>query len=500
MYRALIVEDERLMREYLASRLSEIHPDWVAAETASDGIEAVEKLDRARFDAVITDIRMPGMDGLELARYIRREHAGTDVIILSGYDEFQYAREAVRLSVFDYLLKPLNDGELSAALSGLTVRAARRHGREAGPSGLLARALGGDAAALAELHGGVGERLGLMALAPSAQMVLDGCGGLAREIFTEVSESLGPLCVLGGSGETYAVCPAREAALLTTACENKLRHFCATHPQWRLCAAYAPIGESASKTVKVLRRRLRVALATAADQPVGELMYMQRRLLDWLDGLSKLACKAAAAGEPIPPGTLLAPLADYLGGLEPGAAESSVLLLLMEGFSDRPEEVARVCRDIKEKTDGWNGPCGWFSEAWRRLAGGEGVAAANPAAPSALSQQALEYLRGHYREPISLSQVAEALHVSAAYLSDLFHRETGESYSRCLLRLRMEDAAFRLKTDPAARVYEIGEAVGFPSSKHFAHVFRNYYRMTPKEYRERGGRALPAGNQNAKGE
>ena len=72
MYRALIVEDEDLMREYLATRLTDICPDWEAAATASDGVEAVEILAHDHFDAVLTDIRMPGMSGLELARIIRR--------------------------------------------------------------------------------------------------------------------------------------------------------------------------------------------------------------------------------------------------------------------------------------------------------------------------------------------------------------------------------------------------------------------------------------------
>jgi len=64
----------------------------------------------------------------------------------------------------------------------------------------------------------------------------------------------------------------------------------------------------------------------------------------------------------------------------------------------------------------------------------------------------------------------------------------GQSYSQYLLQLRMEDAARRLLGDPAAKIQDIAQAVGFPSAKHFTHVFRQYYRLSPREYRESRGK------------
>ena len=93
---------------------------------------------------------------------------------------------------------------------------------------------------------------------------------------------------------------------------------------------------------------------------------------------------------------------------------------------------------------------------------------AEPAA-SALVERARDYLRLHFAQPISLSTLADTMGVTSAYLSALFHREIGLSYSRYLLTLRMEDAARRLLADPDARISDVGEAVGFPSAKHFSH-------------------------------
>lgn len=119
MPKALIVEDEPLMREYLWRNLDRIHNTWKATACAKDGLEAIEILRHHAFDLVITDIRMPRCDGLELASYINDNCPGTAVVILSGHDEFEYARSALQKGVSDYLLKPLDDKALNALLDRL---------------------------------------------------------------------------------------------------------------------------------------------------------------------------------------------------------------------------------------------------------------------------------------------------------------------------------------------------------------------------------------------
>jgi len=121
MYKALVVDDEALMRDYLKDHLTDINPLWVTEDVAPDGIYAVNLLQHKTYDSVITDIKMPGMDGLELSKYLYLNNPNIPIIIISGYDEFEYARTAVKLNVFDYLLKPLRDKELSAVLSSVSM-------------------------------------------------------------------------------------------------------------------------------------------------------------------------------------------------------------------------------------------------------------------------------------------------------------------------------------------------------------------------------------------
>lgn len=119
MPKALIVEDEPLMREYLWKNLGRIHSAWKASACAKDGLEAIEILRHHVFDLVITDIRMPRCDGLELVSYINENCPRTKVVIISGHDEFEYARSALQKGVSDYLLKPLEEKALNSILGRL---------------------------------------------------------------------------------------------------------------------------------------------------------------------------------------------------------------------------------------------------------------------------------------------------------------------------------------------------------------------------------------------
>lgn len=103
--------------------------------------------------------------------------------------------------------------------------------------------------------------------------------------------------------------------------------------------------------------------------------------------------------------------------------------------------------------------------------------------PGILVQRARAYIHAHFCEPLSLNEVANILSVNPAYLSSIFKSERGESYSKFILRLRMERAALLLQTHSAGKVNDIALEVGYSSTKHFYSVFKDYYGITPNEYR-----------------
>ena len=117
MYRILIAEDEKTVRDGVASFLSRNCLDFEVAGTAADGEEALQKARLLLPEVIITDIAMPKMNGLDFLEHITHLLPDTRLVVLSGYDRFEYAREALRLGVKQYLLKPLDTKQLLTLLA-----------------------------------------------------------------------------------------------------------------------------------------------------------------------------------------------------------------------------------------------------------------------------------------------------------------------------------------------------------------------------------------------
>ena len=122
MYKVFLVDDEIVVREGIRSNFPWEDTDFVLAGEAPDGEIALSMLQDVKPDILITDIRMPFMDGLELCRQVSRSMPWIYIVILSGYDDFAYAREAISLGVKEYLLKPVSGQELRSVLERIALR------------------------------------------------------------------------------------------------------------------------------------------------------------------------------------------------------------------------------------------------------------------------------------------------------------------------------------------------------------------------------------------
>lgn len=119
MMKVLIVDDEPTMRKGLVMGVDWGSMDCVVVGEAANGLEALEAVERYNPGLVITDIRMPQMDGLEFLRQLRGRGRRTHVILLTAYDEFDYVRRALQMGAVDYLLKPFRDADLRSAIQRL---------------------------------------------------------------------------------------------------------------------------------------------------------------------------------------------------------------------------------------------------------------------------------------------------------------------------------------------------------------------------------------------
>ena len=115
-YQLLIVDDEVLIRKALSQYIDWESLNCVVHATASNGKEAIKIIEENKIDIVITDVKMPLIDGIELSRYICKNHPNITTVILSGYAEFDYAKRAMKSGVKHYLLKPCDEEQLRSAL------------------------------------------------------------------------------------------------------------------------------------------------------------------------------------------------------------------------------------------------------------------------------------------------------------------------------------------------------------------------------------------------
>ena len=112
MLKVLVVEDEEMIRKGIVLAVDWAALDCVVVGEAANGLQALEAVERYAPSLIITDLKMPVMDGLEMLRQLRERGNNAFVIILTAYDSFAYAQAALRLGAVDFLLKPFHDGEL----------------------------------------------------------------------------------------------------------------------------------------------------------------------------------------------------------------------------------------------------------------------------------------------------------------------------------------------------------------------------------------------------
>lgn len=120
MFTVLLVEDEELERRYLKSLVEQSATDYKVIGEACNGREGIDLCSKLHPDIVFMDIRMPGVDGLTATKVIKSNNPETQILLISAYDDFSYAKQAIHLGVNEYLLKPAQPEEILEALSTMT--------------------------------------------------------------------------------------------------------------------------------------------------------------------------------------------------------------------------------------------------------------------------------------------------------------------------------------------------------------------------------------------
>lgn len=122
MYKVLVVDDEPVSAQYVKKVIEMKCPDFEVAAVKGNGEEAIKVLEDANIDVLVTDIMMPNMNGLELVTYVSKHMPNIISVIISGYQDFEFAQNAIRVGVSDYLLKPINPSEMQKLFEKLKQR------------------------------------------------------------------------------------------------------------------------------------------------------------------------------------------------------------------------------------------------------------------------------------------------------------------------------------------------------------------------------------------
>ena len=528
MYNILVVDDEKLMRTYLANIIPSLSDAYQVSGIAEDGREAIDLLKKQHYDVVITDIKMPEVDGLNLARYIHENHPDTIVIIVSGYNNFSYARKAIQYQVTDYLLKPLVDKDLKELLDSVSTRLSSISGtsnwviedfsfEEKIKKELLASIMDEDTAKTYSLFTQYEDII--------SSNMMKSCGRLIRCTFDEIEQILksgSPLNVTTDHLKLNVIINNTAKNFQYTALYN--RNGCT----WILCSDSTP-----ENLIMNIKKFYKVIASKAASQRLPKLTgLVSGEIHDIMDLPS-----AAESINSMFPVTLFKPVYPVIEGMyRTNNYPISAINALSENiFSDYlTHSLNQLYKNTKEF---WNlfKECQNYSTLLRcgsyliqlirdkaqitpvliHNAYNELTRQINIYLPLGLPEEttaiqilvstvsclftkefadiipesmrivssAKEYILSHFQDNISLSDVAEYCGVSNCYLSDLFHKTLKEPYSKYLLRIRMEQAARLLKKESnTIRIYKEKKKTGFNSAKHFITVFKKYYGVTPVSY------------------
>ena len=519
-YRMILIDDEAVILRGLKQLVNWDQLNVEIIGEATDGIEGLELIRRFHPEIVISDIAMPNLDGIELLKTVHNEKLGSKVIFLSGYQEFSYAKEAVKYGAEDYLLKPIGAQELEQVVEQVllkikeeqSVHVLKKNDCEAEilfqnllqeQDRLMPLQRMKDVFEVSDEYKGAvcaALRIGVRSTVAKEEnknlirfeifeYIQDylqkmGTGGIIKKdyntcfilLFTEndrrkyriflqkLSEEIGkryPALVLIGVGE-WAGCDTKLYYLYSTAkfaaelyFFNEETYNDISKIEKEYCHS---IDEYESEKEKITQMLVK--------QSDSEVLVEQIVKCVKLLGAIHFGNKEVVINECI----LLA---------------GSVHKTLKEcGFSDENEgnDQDRFLSQIRQKS------------SFRQLV----QAFENYYDKVFLKIQLLgkkndsfeivkikKYIGEHYRENLTLEEIADFIGMNPSYMSTYFKKETGENFKTYLTNQRMQEA-LRLLNSTTMKSYEIADAIGYKDVKQFREKFKETYGMSPQQYKKRG--------------
>ena len=522
MYRLIIADDEENIRNGMAHSLPWREWGYEVVALCASGQEVLDQMESARPDVVLSDIRMPGMDGVELMQRLSRDYPQVKIVILSGYSDFKYLNMSIRNHVAEYLLKPTDIDDFEETFRRLKASMDHERLRRAQITESVLRHFH---AWLSALLGGVATPEDTDRFLPMlteagidldnlqiAAFVLDGHGGDERSdqvaLWRRVWEAVAALprgrfhrlpfllngedlVVLYSSGDEIAPDDVRaDIEAIQQAARDKARvtlsagvsDLC-TEPGM-LPQAYEQANCSAKQSAFVGHESVYFFSQMQKERPAGMPYFDTEQVEKALLAQDYDALRAEIDRVLLP---LAQQLPEYravdqlclsllfhvsLWGLRYGIQMEEVLRSLGAHYTDiYQSETLSAKRDFVLA-------CLFGCQralAARRRSHGHTV--------KSVAMRVREYVDAEYcSNALSLESVAAYVHKTPAYISRVFKNELGCNFSDYLTEKRMRLAA-QLLAQPDGRVYRIAAQCGYADTSNFIRVFKRFYGISPAEYR-----------------
>ncbi|KIL38987.1 hypothetical protein SD70_22865 [Gordoniibacillus kamchatkensis] len=528
MYSLLIAEDEGWMRDVLAAAAYWEQCGITRIFEASNGEEAYRIVQANKVDFILSDIRMPVMDGLELLAKAKERSPDIEIVMLTGFDDFDYVRSAMRLGAYDYLLKPASDDELVQLFLKLSrhknakqaeqyriamEQSAWKQSKQLLQEQFLASWFSGrktdygwfqqkckeldvawlphryvvflfEADQLHVLQNHFGQR--------DMELLQYGIRNIAEEYLKErglqfhiftVDERMAVWCEAGAD-------PAETEALLG-GIRQSAKRFIKITVSVGISKQHSAETEAFQAYIEALNS-LKMKLYLGNDQTYffDELQFEGDRQLFHRELQQKLHnCVVAGNEEELH--AILSALFDEIRRKKIAVQPLDQMLQLMMQMVSESASFDGADMPLGHSEDEWMGKVramdtideieAYVTSSFQHAA--RQAAEKRKQRKSKLITDILRFLEEHYSEDISLQTLAEQFYVNSSYLSRLFKEEAGQIYTKYMMQLRIEKAKHLLKSTHK-KVYEVSEEVGYTDVKYFNKIFKDMTGLTPAEYRD----------------
>lgn len=529
MYKVMIVDDEMLARVGIKSLIRWEENGFTIAGEAENGRKAYEWLMDNPVDIVITDIKMPTMNGIELISNVRKYHPAIKFLVLSSFDDFEYVREALKNGAEDYFIKlQMNPEELLGQLKKIAEKLDLEQDQKklkAGHGRIRAKEL----SLLREnffkdlVYGWIHTESEYSQRMREAELTLPDGFKVSLMFQTDGME----IYERYGEDEIHLLNYAILNILNEISSDHKYGFPLSIHPKEFLLLYFAPPSMEAEEgleqayhlaaTIKeALKKYLNFSVCIAISEPVTAFHEIK---LSYRQALEALSFRYSYAG-----GTtiLYREIKSLSGTLE--SADIAKEIRNLELSLDRREDnnVLKSIENIKQLLSHLNGlslnslkvycapipfllASRWGEDAsvwmdghlkrmenWRVKTDiikwletiqeewneGTGTSSDN----SRTIHSAMRFIQKNYSNSVTLESVAEYLNLSPSYLSNLFKKETGQNFIDYLTQIRIEQSKILLRTTEL-KIYEVGHRVGYENEHYFSRVFKKVVGCSPIHYK-----------------